>query len=71
MFPSMDIDSPVFQTFKSKNGKPLKSLPTFNLEKDRERFLLWSDIELAFKGVESLTDKRENRVMFEIDGQTV
>ncbi|KAG0339108.1 hypothetical protein BG005_003533, partial [Podila minutissima] len=53
----MDNEPPVFQKFKSKDGKRLQSLPTHVLDVDGGRYVLWSDIELAFKGIESLNHR--------------
>ncbi|KAG0352995.1 hypothetical protein BG005_007626 [Podila minutissima] len=68
---SMGTDLPVFQKFKSKDGKQLKSLPTHVSDADESRYVLWSDIQLAFKGINSLKYNSEVRVLFMADKDSV
>ncbi|KAF9301767.1 hypothetical protein BGZ74_006305 [Mortierella antarctica] len=51
---SMGTDLPVFQKFKSKDGTQLRSLPTRVSDTGGGRYVLWSDIQLAFEGIDSL-----------------
>lgn len=67
----MDSDLPVFQEFKSKDGKPLESLPTHIADDIVGRYVLWSDILHAFKGINVVKDWNEDRVFFVLDGYAV
>ncbi|KAG0347925.1 hypothetical protein BG005_011834, partial [Podila minutissima] len=70
----MDNEPPVFQKFKSEDGEPLESLPTRVSDTDGGRYVLWSDIELAFKGIDSLTKREycgETRVLFMVEDDAV
>lgn len=69
----MGTDPPVFQKFESTDDEPLASLPTYISEENGVRYVLWSDILLAFKRVELglLTDDYGRMAMFVIDGETV
>ncbi|KFH74100.1 hypothetical protein MVEG_01313 [Podila verticillata NRRL 6337] len=64
---SDDADPTIFQNFVSEDYKPLKSLPTYVSEDNGNRYILWTDIQLAFKNIDSLKDERESRVMFVVD----
>lgn len=64
-------DPPVFQTFKSEDDDPLDSLLTHISEKDGRRYVLWSDIQAAFKGIDSLANGSGERIWFLVDGETV
>lgn len=65
----MNMDPSVTQRFISEARKPLQSLST-HLNETGDRFILWSEIQLAFPGVDSLKIEDE-RVMFDSDGYTV
>ncbi|KAF9332585.1 hypothetical protein BG006_004539 [Podila minutissima] len=68
---SMGPDYPVFQEFKSKDHRGLKSLPTHVSDKGGGRYVLWSDIQLAFKVIDSLKYKSGFRVLFMADEDSV
>ncbi|KAF9321346.1 hypothetical protein BG006_002634 [Podila minutissima] len=68
----MDNDPPVFQKFKTEDGEPLENLPTCVSDSDGGRHVLWSDIQLAFKGIHSLNRSNEGiRVLFMVDKDSV
>jgi len=68
----MDTTPPVFQTFENKDG-PLQSLPTHISEEHGDRYVLWSDIQLAFKGIDpwGFFDCEGLRILFVVDGDTM
>lgn len=68
----MDAMPPVFQTFKNNDG-PLQSLPTHISEKHGDRYVLWSDIQLAFKDIEpwQFSDSEDLTTLFVVDGDTM
>lgn len=66
---SMNMDPSVTQRFMSEGRKPLESLPT-HLEETGDRFVLWSEIQLAFPGIDSLKIE-DRRVMFDSNGYNV
>lgn len=68
----MDTTPPVFQIFKNKDG-PLQSLPTYISEEHGDRYVLWSDIQLAFKGIKPLgfVEQEGLRILFVVDGDTM
>lgn len=64
----MNTNSPVFQTFKSNDDKQLESLLTHLSEEHGDRYILWNDIQCAFKGIGSLRHSHGGRVLFVVDG---
>ncbi|KAG0088720.1 hypothetical protein BGZ93_010267, partial [Podila epicladia] len=69
----MDTAPPIFQRFENCEG-PLQSLPTYISEEHGDRYVLWSDIQHAFKGVDLWRFVEWNdglKVLFVVDGDTV
>lgn len=66
----MDTHPHVFQEFKSKDNKSLESLSTHS-EENGDRYILWSDIQLAFKAIDSLSLALRKSVLFMIDVDAV
>lgn len=54
MLLATDTNPPVYQKFKSKKGEPFVSLPTHVSKENDDRFVLWTDIQLASKDINSL-----------------
>jgi hypothetical protein len=56
------------QQFKSKDGTPLTSLRSHPYTADtKERYVLWSDIQHTFQGIDHLETEDEKMVLFMID----
>ncbi|KAI9241676.1 MAG: hypothetical protein BYD32DRAFT_405288 [Podila humilis] len=69
----MDTTPPIFQRFENKNG-PLQSLPTHISEEHGDRYVLWSDIQHAFKGVglwQFIAWGQGVPILFVVDGDTI
>ncbi|KFH62135.1 hypothetical protein MVEG_11774 [Podila verticillata NRRL 6337] len=69
----MDTTPPIFQRFENKNG-PLQSLPTHISEEHGDRYVLWSDIQHAFKGVglwQFIAWGQGLPILFVVDGDTI
>lgn len=68
----MDTAPPIFQTFQNKDG-PLQSLPTHISEDHGDRYVLWSDIQLAFKGFnwKEFLYLQGGTILFVVDGDTM
>lgn len=67
----MNTDSLVFQEFRSQDSEPLASVLTHISEETGDRYILWSEIQLAFKGIDSLSDVWGQRIMFAVDGDNM
>lgn len=56
------------QKFKSKDGTLLVSLRSHHGAADtQERYILWSDIQRAFQGIDHLESESGRRILFMID----
>ncbi|KAF9211991.1 hypothetical protein BGZ59_007363 [Podila verticillata] len=69
----MDTTPLIFQRFENKDG-PLQSLPTHISEEHGDRYVLWSDIQHAFKdvGLWQFIEWADGvRILFVVDGDTV
>ncbi|KAG0340843.1 hypothetical protein BG000_010944 [Podila horticola] len=56
------------QKFKSKDGTPLVSLRSYPCAADTgERYVLWTDIQHAFRGIDHLETEEGMRIRFTID----
>lgn len=56
------------QKFKTKDGTRLVSLRSHPCAADtKERYILWSDVQHAFKSIDHLETKNEERIFFMID----
>jgi len=56
-----------FQAFRSHDGESLDSQPTRVCSDTGKRYILWSDIQHAFKGAIHLEDQHQRKIMFMID----
>ncbi|KAF9332476.1 hypothetical protein BG006_004650 [Podila minutissima] len=58
----MSTEPAVYQKFYSEDGKQqLASLPTHIFKESGKRYVLWSDIQLAFKNIDSVTKRNLSR----------
>ncbi|KFH63799.1 hypothetical protein MVEG_10492 [Podila verticillata NRRL 6337] len=66
---SAQPDPPVFQKFNAEDGSMLPSLQTHLCAETDKRYLLWTDIQHAFNGVNHLSGRwtRSERIIFTID----
>ena len=64
---SLNADPPVFQTFESKNRKPLCSLTTRVCLDTGIRYTPWSTIQDTISGIFCLRDWQNKLVLFTID----
>lgn len=56
------------QTFKNKDGTPLINLQSYPCSADsEERYILWTKVQRAFKGISHLETEKEERILFTID----
>jgi hypothetical protein len=56
------------QRFQTKDGTPLASLGSHPCAADtKERYILWTDIQHAFKGIGCLETRGKERILFMID----
>lgn len=62
----MRLDPHVYQKFRSKDGKALNSLPTQLCIESDARYLLWNEVQSAFKDVNHL-EVSGSRILFMID----
>lgn len=67
MAPIDETDPPVLQRFESKDGQPLASLPTTVCAETGDRYILWSDTQLAFEDVDHLEYYLGSRGLFMVN----
>ncbi|KAG0031945.1 hypothetical protein BGZ82_006738 [Podila clonocystis] len=58
---------PVLQIFRSEDGQPLGGLPTHVSEHTKDRYVLWSSIEMVFPNKSHIEDENDSRILFMID----
>ncbi|KAG0025765.1 hypothetical protein BGZ81_006853 [Podila clonocystis] len=58
---------PVLQLFRSEDGQPLGGLPTHVSEHTKDRYVLWSSIEMVFPSKSHIEDENDSRILFMID----
>ncbi|KAG0099263.1 hypothetical protein BGZ93_008396 [Podila epicladia] len=58
---------PLLQLFRSENGQPLGGLPTYVSEHTKDRYVLWSSIEMVFPNKSHIEDENESRILFMTD----
>lgn len=51
--------APVFQKFENEDGSTLSSLQTHVCTETDEQYLLWTDIQNAFQGIDHLAIEEE------------
>ncbi|KFH63798.1 hypothetical protein MVEG_10491 [Podila verticillata NRRL 6337] len=67
MTPPAQTDPPVYQKFEAEGGSSLRSLSSYHCAETDERYLLWTDIQHAFNGIDHLKHTWGDRVLFTID----
>lgn len=67
MASSVQTDPLVFQKFESEDGSALSSLRTHVCTETKERYLLWTDIQHAFHGIDHLEVEDVTMVLFTVD----
>ncbi|KAG0333476.1 hypothetical protein BG000_009120 [Podila horticola] len=58
---------PVLQLFRSEDGQPLGGLPTHVSEHTKDRYVLWSSVEMVFPNKSHIEDENESRILFMTD----
>lgn len=67
MASSEEADLLAFQKFKTEDGSPLNSLRTHICAETEEQYLLWTDVQCAFQGIDHLKTDGDTRGFFTID----
>ncbi|KAI9235064.1 MAG: hypothetical protein BYD32DRAFT_422011 [Podila humilis] len=63
-----DHSAPLFhQSFKTEDNSPLTSISTHLCAESGKRFVNWDDITIAFKSINYLQDRSEERLLFMIN----